>query len=391
MTSPRPRRVVASHRLLRVAFATSGAFATVALAWAAIVAVRGGAWWGPLHAFLIGAVLASISGATQMFTITWANAPPPPRWMPIGQGSALVAGTVAVLVGVTASVPSLVWAGGSTVVASLVLLAASLVQVIRQSLLRRFDLSLRFYLLALACGIVGVTLGTLLGTGVADLGVARLVHLHLNLVGLVGFTIIGTLPTLLPTFAHHRMVSGREAVAAWWACVAAAGLIAAGLVGPVWLVGAGAVLAGTSGAVVLGGIVGRLGRRALKETLPYLQVTSGVVWLVAWTFADGVGLLRGVPTGRFAPWTAAAVVAGVGQVLAGSIAYLAPVALGPPIGDNLRRMGQVPGVPWAAANLMGLSLIAGFPAAAAVAGAVWFADLARRAVGLRRPVREPAR
>ncbi|HHC07490.1 MAG TPA: hypothetical protein ENK55_02060 [Actinobacteria bacterium] len=387
MSSERTRRVVGSHRLLRIAFVASGTFAGVAAAWAAIVALRGGAWWGPLHAFVIGAVLASISGATQMFTITWANAPPPPRWMPIGQGSALVAGTIAVLVGVTASVPSLVWVGGSTIVASLVLLAASLVHVIRRSLLRRFDLSLRFYLLALACGIVGVTLGTLLGTGVADLGVVRLVHLHLNLVGLVGFTIVGTLPTLLPTFAHHRMVSGREAVAAWWGCVAAAGFIVAGLVGPVRLVGAGAVVAGTSGAVVLGGIVGRLGRRALKETLPYLQVTSGVVWLVAWTFADGIGLLRGVPTGRFAPWTAAAVIAGVGQVLAGSIAYLAPVVLGPPIGDNLRRMGRSPALPWTAANVAGLALVCGFPVVAAAVGAVWLGDLARRVVGLRRPTR----
>ncbi|HHC08730.1 MAG TPA: hypothetical protein ENK55_08425 [Actinobacteria bacterium] len=182
-------------------------------------------------------------------------------------------------------------------------------------------------------------------------------------------------------------MSGREAVAAWWGCVAAAGFIVAGLVGPVRLVGAGAVVAGTSGAVVLGGIVGRLGRRALKETLPYLQVTSGVVWLVAWTFVDGVGLLRGVPTGRFAPWTAAAVVAGVGQVLAGSIAYLAPVALGPPIGDNLRRMGRSPALPWAAANVAGLALVCGFPVVAAAVGAVWLGDLARRVVGLRRPTR----
>jgi len=374
--------------MMRAAFVVAGGFALLGAGWSPVVAWQGGPWWGPLHAFLAGSVLAAISGATQMFTITWSNAPPPPRRLPVLQGASLLAGVVLVLAGVPSHTAVLVWTGGAAVAIALLLLAVSLLQTIRRSLLRRFDLSIRFYLLALACGVVGVTLGTLLGTGTIPLAAydrVRLVHFHLNLVGLVGFTILGTLPTLLPTFAHHRMVGGREILAAWWVCLAAAMGIAAGLVAPPAVVGAGTLLAAVALATILGGIVGRLGVRGIDETLPYLHVVAGVGWLGIWAVADGVSLVAGTPFGPLSGWILAAVVAGVGQVLLGSIAYLGPVVLGPPIAANLRRMGHAPALPLAAANLAGVFLVAGIPEGAWLAGGVWFVDVLRRVATLRRP------
>src|SRR5690606_20888084 len=121
-----------------------------------------------------------------------------------------------VLIGVSTGSDIVTWVGALGVAAGLVALIVSIVGVIRKSLLRRFDLSARFYVTAFVTGVAGVVLGAVLGTGSAgaESVSARLVHSHLNLLGLVGLTIVGTLPTFLPTIAHHRAVSGREAVVA---------------------------------------------------------------------------------------------------------------------------------------------------------------------------------
>jgi nitrite reductase (NO-forming) len=381
---PRRGRVVQSHSLARAAFAAAAVFGVTAIGWAVLIAVRGGSWWGPVHAFLAGTVLLVISGATQLFTITWAAAPAPGRSLTGTQRWLLSMGTGSVLLGVTAHVTILIWVGAGMVVASLAILGASLVGAVRRSLLRRFDLSARFYLLALGSGTVGVSVGALLGVG-AFPGASpslRLVHIHLNLVGLVGFTIIGTLPTLLATFAHHRAVSGREARAAWWMCLIAALLFGAGL-GRTVLVGAGALAASAAAMTMLAGIVVRLGARGWKAGLPYWHVVTGVAWLIVWAALDASRLVRGVGLAPFDRWTAAAVTAGVGQVLLGSLAYLVPVLVGSPLAANFARMAAWPAVPLLLANATGLALISDLPGAFLL-GMLWALDFGRRLATLRR-------
>ena len=254
------RRVVASHGIARRAFRLAGMFAAVAAVWALVVLVRGGSWWGPLHSFLAGTVLAAIAGASQMFTITWSASPAPPSTLATAQRLTLAAGTIAALVGVGARLPVAAWLGGGLLVVSLTLLAWSIRRTIARSLLRRFDFSSRFYLTAFACGAVGVTLGAILGGGEAGAAFfrLRLVHSHLNLVGLVGFTIIGTF-TFLLAMAHHRAVSGWEAKAgggSWWRRRQPRPRPVAG-----HAVGAGTVLADR--AAVAAGIVVRLWERVV--------------------------------------------------------------------------------------------------------------------------------
>lgn len=381
MRPDRGDRVIASHSIARRAFVGAAGFAVVAAVWSVLVLVRGGSWWGPMHAFVAGTVLLAISGASQMFTITWAASIPPKASLPATQRWLIGAGMVSVLVGVTAENPLLIWAGSASVVGGLVVLGLSIAQAVRRSLLRRFDLSARFYFLAFAAGIVGVGLGAFLGSGASGLEFQahRLVHSHLNLVGLVGFTIIGTIPTFLPTVAHHRAVSGREAIVGWWMCVAAALAIAAGLLGPDELVGVGTVLAGLAGLLILAGIEVRLWKKGRKK-VPFLQVSAGMLWLGVWAVVDGIDLVAGGTMVPFGGGTAAAVIAGVGQVLAGSLAYLVPVLIGSPLTPNLDRMTRNPAIPLLAANLTGLCLAAGWTEAAVVSGALWFVDLATRLV-----------
>lgn len=377
----RAGRVVHSHAIARSALAAAALFAVVAVVWAAVVLVRGGSWWGPLHAFLAGTVLLAISGASQMFTITWAASPAPAAWFAALQRWLVMAGVAAVLIGVTSDLTWLVWIGTTAVAGGLAVLGVSIVRAVRRSLLRRFDLSARFYLTAFAAGLLGVVLGAVLAS--ASAGAAfdrvRLVHSHLNLIGLVGLTIVGTIPTFLPTVAHHRAVSGREAVLAWWLSMTAVILYVAGLAAPPVVVGLGSVLAGVAAALVLGGVVWRLWRKGRGEAA-FLQITAGVIWLVVWTLFDGIALMAGRGVMPFSVWTTAVVVAGVGQVLLGSLTYLVPVLLGPPLGERLSLLSRWPLVPLLAANLGGVALVTGLPVPAVVATSVWLADFTWRLV-----------
>lgn len=383
---PGKGRVVASHRIASSAFLLAGVFGLVALGWAIWVLVRGGTWWGPIHAFLAGTVLLAISGATQLFTITWAAAPAPSPTVSTAQRRVTLIGMILVLVGVATDTRWSSALGTVGVIVGIGLLALSLVSAVRRSLLRRYDLASRFYLLALGSGAVGVTLGGVMAAGWAgdQYSSIRLTHARLNLVGLVGFVIVGTLPTILPTFARHRSVSGREVVAAWWLALAAAVSMVVGLsLGPVAL-GLGVAGAGVALVVVLVGVIGRLGRRGLEGRLSYLQVALGCVWLAAWALVDGGRLVSGEMAPPFAGWTGAAVVAGVGQVLLGSLGYLVAVLAGPPprLGRNLDRTNGRPWIPLVLANMAGVALVLGWGPVAGVGIALWVVDFAWRLVHL---------
>lgn len=385
MKPERRGRVVESHTIARAAVRAGGLFAVVSAIWSVTVLIGGGSWWGPLHAFLAGTVLLIISGASQMFTITWAAAPAPSPGLTTAQRWSAVLGTACVLTGVSLTVPALVWAGAAALATALLLLGWSIRRSVLRSLLRRFDLSSRFYLLAVGCAVAGVGLGALLATGTGEgWGTSmRLVHSHLNLVGFVGFTIIGTLPTFLPTVAHHRAVSGREAAIAWWMCAGAAAAMLAGLAAGPAAVGAGTLGTGVAAALVLTGVLSRLWERG-RGRPAFVQLAVGVGWLCAWTVVDGARLLSGAGAVPFGPWTGAVVLAGVGQVLAGSLAYLLPVLTGPPLEDNARRMTGQAWLPLLTANLAGVAMLTGRGTVAALLASVWVVDFGRRIVSLRR-------
>ena len=377
-------RVVDSHRIAAAALRLAALFGLVAAIWAARVFISGGSAWPPFHAFLMGTAVLAISGLTQMFTITWSTSPAPPAATVTMQRWAIALGAAMVLIGLPNGIDWLVFTGGVLLLVGLALLGASLVSIIRRSLLRRFDLSSRFYLVAFANGMVGIVLGIIMGTGLESSTLVRIAHSRLNLVGLLGFTILGTLPTLLPTLAHSKPVAGREAVVALWMSMVAALLFVAGIwMGPE-TVGIGVLVAGGALGAILLGSVSRLGGEALRSGLPYLQVVVGGFWLLAWTVADGIQLTTGSLSSSFAPWIQAAVVAGVVQVMLGSLAYLAPVLVGPPprLGRNLSRMAAHSWVPLALANLAGISFVIGWTKAAGVAAGMWLLDFLGRLVRL---------
>jgi hypothetical protein len=95
---------------------------------------------------------------------------------------------------------------------------------------------------------------------------------------------------------------------------------------------------------------------------------------------DGGRLLAGSIAEPFAVWSGAVVVAGLGQILLGSLAYLLPVLAGPGprLGRNLERANGHPWLPFILANVAGLGFVAGFAPLASVATGLWVLDFGYR-------------
>lgn len=104
-------------------------------------------------------------------------------------------------------------------------------------------------------------------------------------------------------------------------------------------------------------------------------------------------MTEGVMT-PFSGWIGAVVLAGVGQVLAGLLAYLVPVLKGSLFEANRQLMEERPWLPLLALNAAGVALAARVSNGAVILTAVWVADfgvrLARVAGGGGQPDR-PAR
>ena len=118
----------------------------------------------------------------------------------------------------------------------------------------------------------------------------------------------------------------------------------AGLIAPSELVGGGTLLTGIAGLLILVGIEVRLWSKG-RHQVPFLQVSTGTLWLIVWAFVDGTRLVLDQPAVPFSGWTAAVVLAGVGQLLAGSLAYLIPVLIGAPLASDVNRMTHRPLIP----------------------------------------------
>jgi len=352
--------------------------ALVFLAAAGIAAAAPSGTWLPLHLFLAGGAVLAISGVTLMLTVTWSAAPAPSDRAVAVQRACVGVGAAGVAVGRELDLVPVTVVSGSLHAAGLVLLAGLLLVTARRGVERRFDAAVAAYVSALAAGLAGVVLGVVMAAGAPTQHV-RAAHSALNVLGLVGLTVNGTVPYFAATVARSRMAPRATTprllgVVAWQAgalITAVAGL------------GTGAEALATAGlaAYALGigatlSLAPRPTRRQLEWAGPRIvSIWSGMVWwaaAVAASAAAGVGL-----AGR---WLLVAVVAGVGQVLSGSLAYLLPVLRGG--GHELLGAGFADTRSWVglvSANAAGVALAVSAPRAAAGAVAVWIVDAGIRA------------
>jgi nitrite reductase (NO-forming) len=312
----------------------------VALAVAAL-ALQGSALpvprWLAVHLLLLGAVTNAIVTWTEHFAVALLRATAPPRRMSAGRLVALNVAIVGVLVGVAADLRLVTMVAATLLAVVVIVHLGALVRISRHALQGRFAGTIAFYVVAGLALAAGIALGTVVS--VADLShpvheQLHAAHVHANVLGWIGVTVLGTLFTLWPTVLRTRMVDDVMRTARVCLALATAGLTAtvvglATWVRPVAL--AGLVLYAAGVAVALQPFVLTWRRKAPREAASW-SMAAATGWLAVGVVAD-VGLLATAPdvsgyVDRLDALVPALAAGFALQMLLGALAYLLPVVLG---------------------------------------------------------------
>jgi hypothetical protein len=377
-----PGRVAAVHRETRRGLALAAVFAGSAVVTA--VADVGVGWWLPLHLFVVGALLSAISATTQMLAVTWSASPPTRRVVAGAQRWILATGAVVFVIGRETDRAWMFVTGAAMVVIAMLALAAILVGIRRHAVTDRFAPAIDAYVAAVFAGVTGMSIGTLLGVGRGGARTAELrdTHLVLNVFGLVGLVVAGTLPFFAATQVRSKMSSRATlramrviflalatavAVAAAGAILGRSGVLAVGLVGY------------AAGLVLIAAMLPVYSRARLRWAGPrLLQLLAGLAWWVAMTVALAVAALRGTADREILQ---ALVIGGFAQILVASLAYLGPVLRGG--GHRQLTAGFTITRSWvslAAGNTAAVAALVGHGPTLGLVSAVWLVDVAARAL-----------
>ncbi|MEV0425661.1 hypothetical protein [Micromonospora sp. NPDC050495] len=292
--------------------------------------------WLAIHLLLLGAVTNAILVWSAHFTAAVLRAPVPQRRRSEAVRLAgLNLGVCAVLVGGTADRPWIGVGGAALVFAAVAAHLAWLARRLRRALPARFRVTVHYYLAASLALLAGVPVGAgMLVAGDAHRPRLLLFHAHVNLLGWVTLTVLGTLLTLWPTMLRTRMADGAARLAAVALPLASVGLVLLGLGLLAWW---RAVAAVGLGLFVLGVLVAlRPALAVARARPPYAfatwSLTAAAGWLLVALAVDAVTLLAAAEPGaaadRFGRVLVPLLVGFVGQVLVGALTYLLPVVLG---------------------------------------------------------------
>ncbi|MFE2613548.1 hypothetical protein ACFXA2_08045 [Micromonospora chalcea] len=295
------------------------------------------AWrWTAIHLLLLGAVSNAVVVWSAHFAAAVLRAPAPDRRRAeAARLAALNVGVLAVLTGGTADRPWLGVAGATLVFVAVTAHLVALTRRLRRALPARFSVTVRYYLAATVALLAGVPVGA--GMLVIDDPLRPrllLFHAHVNLLGWVTLTVLGTLLTLWPTVLRTRMADGAVRAATVALPVATTGLVLLGVGLLAWwrLVAA----AGLS-LFALGALIALRPALAVARTRPPYAFASWSLaaaggWLMVALAVDAATLLPAAdPAGaadRFGAVLLPLLVGFVAQVLVGALTHLLPVVLG---------------------------------------------------------------
>jgi nitrite reductase (NO-forming) len=382
-SAPGQQRVRRARRHLLVAGVVLAYLAAggVVLALGERVALGG---WLALHLVLLGAASNAIVVWSEYFAAALLHTTPAGERVALARTVALNAGIVAVLVGVPSGRSALAAAGAGLVGVVVLVHGLGLAGRVGRALPGRLSGTVWFYVAAGAALLAGMGMGLWLAGGVAGSAEAylalRLAHAHLNVLGWVGLTVIGTQFTLWPTVLRTRMVPGLERAVRWSLPPLAVGLAvaAAGLAArhrPTALAGLVVYAAGLGIALVP---FLRTARQRPPRTAASWMLGAGMAWLVVAVAGDLVALAAGSSVvdldGRVARLVPAVVAGFALQTLTGALSYLLPVVFGRGAWGN-RRLTGILELGWparvAVVNLGVLAVVVA-PAGGAVATAGWW-------------------
>jgi hypothetical protein len=323
--------------LLRpVAIAACG-YAVAAVVWLALGDTLPGGRWFAVHLFTVGILSNLVVALTEHFGRTLLRAGPPgqrlSRFATLNVGALLMLGFPPHL-----RYPFI--AGAVLLVGSVVWLAVDLRRMRASAPDARFGFVVATYEQACVAFVVGAVLGALLGIGVLPgpwYGPARLAHLHVNILGWGGLTLLATVVFLGPAMMRTQMVAdaderARQALllAPMGLGVAVLGLLAMGWAGiqatwPGLLAGAGLALYAVAAGLIVVPLL-RAGRSARPSTHAWM-IQAACVWFVAAVAVDAWAIATGRL--RLLDGLGAVLIVGVlGQAILAAINHLLPMVWG---------------------------------------------------------------
>lgn len=292
--------------------------------------------WLMVHLVLLGAVTHSIVVWSNHFADALLKTGGEPRSVVNRRLLLLIVGVVAVLVGVPTALWPVTVAGAMLASTAVAWHGWTLWRRLRRALPGRFRVSIRYYLAASACMVLGAGLGATLarGLGSETHGRVLLAHTMVMVLGWVGLTVTGTLVTLWPTMLRTRMDERAETLArqALPALVIALLVVVGGALADARPV----AVAGLVGYALAVGWWGRALLRPAWTAPPSHFGTWSVTAALAWF---GVALvLVPVRVATVASWaelgvsygrvTAVVTVGFALQLVMGALAHLVPAVLG---------------------------------------------------------------
>ena len=233
-------------------------FAAATLVWLVAGDRLPGGRWLAVHLFTLGVLTNLIWVFSQHFATRFTAAPRPPHEVrrSLQATLALDVGIVALLAG---HVAGLRWAlaGGTLVIVGVVGWSYLVLRGLRAHTAQtRFGWVVRAYGHAHLAFLAGAVLGGLLGIGVLSgrwYGAARDAHLHANLLGWAGLTLLATLVVFGPALLRARMAEGADERAGRALPWGAGGLAVA--VAALMATGAGGTAATVTRWLAIGGLV----------------------------------------------------------------------------------------------------------------------------------------
>ncbi|MBC7557902.1 MAG: multicopper oxidase domain-containing protein [Dermatophilaceae bacterium] len=340
MTGPRPpagQRPRRSWHLranaVVLAYVALSILTVVLQGWPALPMPR----WLAVHLLLLGAVTNAIVTWTEHFAVALLRARQPSRRAAAGRLAALNLAILGILCGVAHGLATVTLVSATLLAVVVLAHLGSLLRIARHALMGRFAGTVRFYVVAGIALVVGITFGTLLAmSAVSHQWHAPLhaAHVHANVFGWVGLTVLGTLFTLWPTVLRTRMVDHVMLAAQRCLVLTATGLaiVVTGLAMDLrWAAVAGLVVYGAGVGVALHPFVATWRRKAPRDLAAW-SMAAGTGWLVIGVAGDLVLLSSAPDLTSYLPRLDALVpllaVGFVLQVLLGALTYLLPVVRG---------------------------------------------------------------
>jgi len=305
--------------------------------WLAAGAQLPGGRWFAIHLFTLGVLSNLILAFSHHFalTVTRGNQTVSPLWPVITNGGILL-----VLIGLPQRQRPVMVAGATLVTASVFAAYLRLRSLRTRALGARFTWIVRLYERAHVAFIHGAVLGALVGTNAvtgAWWGSVRLAHLHANVLGWGGLTLLATLVFFGPTMTHTKILPDADRMSARVLRHGATALtVAIGLL----------ILTGADGGVGIAARVAAAGSLAVFATsvtrvcIPVHQAARKArhsaqrplmlaltVWLPVTVWADVVVIATGA--WRFLDALGAAAFLGVlSQAVLATLMYVAPLLRG---------------------------------------------------------------